>query len=71
MPGKAVYTVKAPDGKKKCRLVVCGNFLDPRSGVVTNTAEQQAKRGKDPDLYAGGADSIALRAALAMASHQS
>ena len=71
VPGKAVYTVKAPDGKKKCRLVVCGNFLDPRSGVVTNTAEQQAKRGKDPDLYAGGADSIALRAALAIASQRS
>ena len=68
VPGKAVYTVKAPDGKKKCRLVVCGNFLHPRSGEVTNTAEEQAKRKKNPDLYAGGADSIALRAALASGS---
>ena len=67
IPGKAVYTVKAPDGRKKCRLVVCGNFVGA-GGEVTNSAEQTAKRRKDPDLYAGGADAIALRAALAISS---
>ena len=68
--GKAVYTVKAPDGRKKCRLVVCGNFVGA-GGEVTNSAEQTAKRRKDPDLYAGGADAIALRAALAISSKYS
>ena len=27
VPGKEVHTVKAPDGRKKCRWVVCGNHL--------------------------------------------
>ena len=27
VPGKAGHTVKAPDGKRKCRLVVCGNHV--------------------------------------------
>ena len=47
VPGKAVYTIKAPDGRKKCRLVVCGNFVDA-GGSVTNSAEEKVKRGRTP-----------------------
>ena len=28
MPGKMVTTIKAPNGKKKCRLVICGNHAE-------------------------------------------
>ena len=28
MPGKMVTTIKAPAGKKKCRLVICGNYAE-------------------------------------------
>ena len=49
MPGKMVPTVKAPNGKKKCRIVICGNYAEGG--------------GKDSDesLYAGGSDTISIR----------
>ena len=61
VPGKAVHTVKAPDGRKKCRLVVCGNHL--QGGDKKETKEEHA------NYYAGGADTICLRFALSMAAH--
>lgn len=60
VPGKAVHTIKAPDGKKKCRLVVCGNHL--QGGDKKETKEEHA------NYYAGGADTICLRLALSMAA---
>ena len=39
-PGKAVHTVKAPDGRKKCRLVVYGNHL--QEGDKKETKEEHA-----------------------------
>ena len=60
VPGKAVHTVKAPDGRKKCRLVVCGNHL--QGGDKKETKEEHA------NYYAGGADTICLRFALSMAA---
>ena len=57
IPSKLVFTVK-PDqtnkgGKKKTRLVACGNFSEREEGQ---------------DLFAGGASAVALRAALTVAS---
>ncbi|CAL1145464.1 unnamed protein product [Cladocopium goreaui] len=53
IPSKLVFTVK-PDqtnkgGKKKTRLLACGNFSEREEGQ---------------DLFAGGASAVALRAAL-------
>jgi len=55
IPSKLVFTVK-PDqtnksGKKKTRLVACGNYSDREEGQ---------------DLFAGGASAVALRAALTL-----
>ena len=59
LPSKMVWTVKPSPtckaGKKKARLVACGNFAE-RS---------------EADLFAGGATAVALRAAVSIASqHQ-
>ena len=55
VPSKVVFTVK-PDpekvgGKKKCRIVACGNF---------------AREEEDQDLFASGADSTSLRMELSI-----
>ena len=51
MPGKMVTTIKAPAGKKRCRLVICGNYAEGG--------------GKDQEesLYAGGSDAMSIRTA--------
>ena len=59
LPSKVIFTIK-PDakiatGKKKCRIVACGNF-----------APQEDKG----DYFAAGADSTSLRMALSMASRK-
>ena len=58
LPSKMVWTVKPSPGekggKRKARLVACGNFAE-RS---------------ESDLFAGGATAVALRAALSIASQQ-
>lgn len=46
VPGKAVCTRKAPDGKRKVRGVVCGNFMEDRDVG---------------DIYASGIDVAAVR----------
>ena len=58
MPGKMVPTVKAPNGKKKCRIVICGNYAEGG--------------GKDSDesLYAGGSDTISIRTITKYAAEQ-
>ena len=59
LPSKMVWTVKPSPtckaGKKKARLVACGNFAE-RS---------------EADLFAGGASAVALRAAVSIASQHS
>ena len=64
VPGKLVFTVKppaepsrgvsgAPRWKRKARLVICGNFIDPDSGM---------------NLFATGASAESRRVALCLAS---
>ena len=53
LPGKAVFTRKAGQGARKCRVVVCGNYQEP-------TTSQ--------DLYASGTESVTIRSALAQAA---
>ncbi|CAJ1424780.1 unnamed protein product [Effrenium voratum] len=55
LPGKVVCTVK-PGGKKKCRIVVCGNFGESHQ-------EGQC-------LYASGTDVIGLRVAIKEAARR-
>ncbi|CAL1167089.1 unnamed protein product [Cladocopium goreaui] len=57
-PSKLVATVKSPNGKRKARIVICGN-------LVTKAHEDGNKTQATPvtaaDLYAGGADATAIR----------
>ena len=57
LPSKTVFTIKpdpaCPKGKRKCRIIACGNY----------------ESGADEDsCFAAGADAAALRLALALAS---
>ena len=55
LPAKAVCTRKAPDGRRKVRGVVCGNY----------------SAGKDAEkLYAGGADGLQIRMVLRTAGQR-
>ena len=58
LPSKMVYTLKPsddhPQGKRKARLVVCGNFSEEHTD--------------QSDLFAAGATAVALRTSLALAS---
>eukprot|EP00435_Cladocopium_sp_Y103_P069412 s890_g33.t1 len=56
LPGKAVFTKKAPSGKLKCRGVACGNFMASRP--VSET-------------YAGGIDATQVRSVLCSAVQRS
>ena len=53
LPSKAVCTRKAPDGRRKVRGVVCGNF-------ASSTAQE--------DTYASGADATQIRSLAKMAA---
>ena len=61
VPGKAIHAVKAPDGRRKCRLVVCGNYLK-------GAGRGPGDRSEAAQLYAGGADTTCLRTSLALAA---
>ena len=56
VPAKVVFTIKPdatnPRGKKKCRIVACGNYAPDA----------------EMDCFAAGTDAATLRLALAMAS---
>ena len=55
LPAKAVCTWKSPDGRRKVRGVVCGNY----------------SAGKDVEkLYAGGADGLQIRMVLRTAGQR-
>ena len=53
IPATAVFTVKAPSGRKKARACACGNFMAPRDSG---------------DVYAGGVDTIQVRSLLRKAA---
>ena len=61
VPGKAIHAIKAPDGRRKCRLVVCGNCMK-------GAGRGPGDRSEAAQLYAGGADTTCLRASLAVAA---
>ena len=61
VPGKLVATVKAGTGKRKARVLACGNFLSREKPQGSPTLS----RG---DIFAAGLDSLALRAQAAAAS---
>ena len=61
VPGKAIHAVKAPDGRRKCRLGVCGNYLK-------GAGRGPGDRSEAAQLYAGGADTTCLRTSLALAA---
>ena len=60
LPSKAIFTVKPdpnhPSGKKKRRIVACGNFAPQEEG--------------GGEYFASGADATSLRLALSMASRK-
>lgn len=53
IPGMGVFTRKAGDGRRRARIVCCGNYMESRTGQ---------------EVYATGADSTQLRATLRVAS---
>ena len=53
IPGMGVFTRKAGEGRRRARIVCCGNYMESRSGE---------------EVYATGADSTQLRATLRVAS---
>ena len=55
IPGKLICSRKAPDGKRKARIVACGNFSNAGVSVETST---------------GGLDAVALRTLLAVAAQR-
>ena len=55
IPGMGVFTRKAGDGRRRARIVCCGNYMESRSGE---------------EVYATGADSTQLRAILRVAALQ-
>ena len=56
IPSKAIYSLKAPCGRRKCRLVACGNFLSSTEG--TRQAHKQV-------VYTASIGIESLRAGLA------
>ena len=53
IPGMGVFTRKAGDGRRRARVVCCGNYMEAREG---------------DEVYATGADSTQLRAILRLAA---
>ena len=66
-PAKIVATVKAPNGRKKVRVVICGNLLEKKeSSGAGNGSGLDGRRGEPSPFaqYAGGVDGAALRTLL-------
>ena len=63
-PMKLVATVKAPDGRRKARLVLCGNMIQSASGAPVTASRDSL----GSPLYAGGLDGVALRSVLRKAA---
>ena len=66
-PAKIVATVKAPNGRKKVRVVICGNLLEKKeSSGAGNGSGLDGRKGEPSPFaqYAGGVDGAALRTLL-------
>lgn len=64
-PGKLVATIKAPDGRRRARIVVCGNRVESLDQDSTSTQTTCGNREvKGTDLYAAGIDGCAVRTTL-------
>ena len=61
VPSKVVATIKAGTGRKKARIVACGNFLSREKTRTSPTLS----RG---DVFTSSLDSLSLRLQLALAS---
>ena len=79
VPSKLVPTVKAPDGKKRSRIVLCGNLVEDTSArLQAHSGENDAgggdSGGKPPgksfELYASGIIGSSLRCALRKAAQE-
>ncbi len=57
IPGLVVATVKAPNARKKCCIVGCGNFVSKENAITDN-------------ISAGGIDGIALRTLASSAARR-
>ena len=68
IPGKVVCTVKPPHGKKKCRLVACGNYLGTQHQAEKGMNDPTSPTLQRRDLYAGGLDPLSLRLMLRYAA---
>ena len=66
-PGMLVPTIKAPHGKKRARIVVCGNRLEALDGSGAATPGKEESQ----NLYAGGADGTTIRCLLRKAAAMS
>ena len=53
IPSKLIFSLKAPDARRKCRSVCCGNF-------TSGTSSRE-------DKYSGGIDSVTMRCLLRFA----
>ena len=71
-PGKLVATINAPSGKKKARIVVCGNLVEPSLQEQEEEGEGSSTHGtrsKGYEHYASGIDGVVVRSVLRRASH--
>ena len=62
-PAKVVPTIKAPNGVRKTRIVVCGNLIEDVGSSKASPEDGRPEAGAHA-LYAGGLDGTALRCAL-------
>ena len=80
VPSKVVPTVKAPDARKKARIVLCGNLVEDTSkrqeqpmaleDRQDDLPPQQKTMGSSFDLYASGIDGMSLRCTLRKAAQE-
>ena len=80
VPSKVVPTVKAPDARKKARIVLCGNLVEDTSkrreqpmaleDRQDDQPPQQKTMGSSFDLYASGIDGMSLRCTLRKAAQE-
>ena len=62
LPAKCVWSIKAPDGRFKCRIVACGNMAP---------AKQESKQVYEEAVFTASLDITHLRAALAWSTRRS
>ena len=69
-PAKVVATVKAPSGRRKVRVVICGNLLEKIHQGQEDGAHKSAGLDETSRFaqYAGGVDGTTLRCVLRKAS---